>query len=239
LIYSIDGFPNVKQLPLSVGLRDDCLLENFYPGDNAQAINHIQQLARGLGERFIFVWGAKGVGRTHILQGACHLAHQHQRRSVYLAIPDIISQSPRLLEGLERVDLVCLDDFESIAGNAIWEEALFHFFNRHRAEQRGLLIAAHAAPKALGIQLPDLQSRLTWGVTYLLHPLNDEDLLAALKLRAHQRGLELNDEVGMFLIRRVTRAMPKLYERLDRLDEASLAAKRRLTIPFVKDVLGL
>lgn len=228
-----------QQLTLSIALRDDCTLETFYPGDNQQALMLVKQMAQGLGEQYVYLWGREGVGRTHLLQGACHLAGKYDKTAFYLSLASSKTQSPSVLEGLERISLVCIDNIHMIAGQAQWEEALFYFFNRIRAANNRLLITGNCAPKSLPIKLADLQSRLSWGVTYQLHPLNDDQLLAALQLRAKQRGLELTQEVGSFLIRRCTRSMPDLYELLEQLDKASLTAQRRLTIPFVKTVLQL
>ncbi|HRE32956.1 MAG TPA: DnaA regulatory inactivator Hda, partial [Candidatus Berkiella sp.] len=215
-----------------------CTLETYYPGDNEQALNSVKQIARGIGEPFIYLWGRQGVGRTHLLQGACHYANRFNRTAFYLSLA-----APRahikMLDDLERIDLICIDDVDAKSGDPKWEEALFYLFNRVRAASHRLLMAADVAPKLLPIKLADLQSRLTWGITYQLHPLDDEQLLAALQLRAKQRGLELPREVGLFLIRRCVRTMPELYEMLASLDQASLVAKRRLTIPFVKEVLAL
>lgn len=227
-----------QQLPLGLTLRDDCTLETYYPGDNEQALNSIMQMAQGLGEAFIFLWGREGVGRSHLLQGACHFANRLNRTAFYLSLANPQAHI-KMLDDLERIDLICIDDIDAKCGDPKWEEALFYLFNRVRAAKHRLLMAADVAPKSLAIHLADLQSRLTWGITYQLHPLDDEQLLAALQLRAKQRGLELPREVGLFLIRRCVRTMPELYETLTSLDKASLVAKRRLTIPFVKEVLSL
>ena len=234
-----DTHARVKQLPLQIGLKDDCLLETYFPGKNAEALAQIQAMAQGKGERFVYLWGREGVGRTHLLQGACHYANHFQRTSLYLSLKERKLDHPDLLQGLERLDLICLDDLDAVAGLPHWEEALFYCFNRIRTEERRLIIAADRAPKALPILLADLQSRLSWGIVYPLTPLDDEQLLGALQLRAHQRGLDLPDEVGMFLIRRLSRAMPTLYAVLDKLDHASLAAQRKLTIPFVKSMIEI
>lgn len=229
-----------QQLPLSITLRDDSTLESYYPGDNQQALTHIKQIARGQGEQFVYLWGREGVGRSHLLQGACHWAGRHGVAAVYLPLTTLMSRDPNVLfNGLERLGLVCIDDVEVIAGLALWEEALFHLFNRLRTVNHRLLVAGIAPPKALPLHLADLQSRLAWGVTYQLQPLNDDQLIAALQLRAKERGFILSKEVGAFLIKRSTRSMPILYALLEQLDNAQLAAQRRLTIPFVKSVLTL
>ncbi len=229
-----------KQLPLSIALRDDSTLESYYPGDNQQVLAQIKQVAKGAGEQFIYLWGREGVGRTHLMQGACHVAAKNGLAAVYLPLASLNKRDPAILfDNLERVKLVCIDDIDLIAGQSNWEESLFYLFNRLRTANHRLIVSASFAPKALPFKLADLQSRLAWGVTYQLHLLEDEQLIAALQLRAKERGLELSKEVGAFLIKRSIRSMPHLYELLEQLDKASLAAQRRLTIPFVKSVLAL
>ena len=116
---------SVKQLPLQIGLKDDCLLDTYYPGQNAEALFHIQQMAKGLGERFVYLWGREGVGRTHLLQGACHYANHFQRTALYLSFKDKTTDNPALLEGLERVDLICWDDLDAVAGSPFGKKPYF------------------------------------------------------------------------------------------------------------------
>jgi len=94
-------------------------------------------------------------------------------------------------------------------------------------------------PRQLNLQLPDLASRLDWGQIYKLQPLNDDEKVQALQLRSRLRGFELPEDVGRFLLKRLDREMRTLFMTLDRLDRASITAKRKLTIPFVKEILGL
>jgi DnaA family protein len=229
-----------EQLPLGIALRDDCILDTFYPGDNHEVLEQIKLISQGKGEQFIYLWGRLGVGRTHLLQGACNDATRRGLAAVYLPLSSLIEHDPsKLVEGLERLGLVCLDDIDVICGKASWEEAIFYLFNRLRTANHRLLVASNGPPSTLSLKLADLQSRLAWGVTYQIQALDDDQLLAALQLRAKQRGLELSHEVGVFLIRRAARSMPQLYKILEKLDKASLAAQRRLTVPFVKSVLEI
>lgn len=228
----------VKQLALGLGLRDDSTFESFYPGKNEQVIAHLKLVAKGLSDQFVFLWGHKGVGCTHLLQGACRWAQEEGLSSVYYSLASSKAKVSMLL-GLEKLDLVCLDDIQAISGDPKWEEALFHTYNSLKTQGTRLIIAGYHPPQNLGIRLPDLLSRLMWGVTYQVHQLDDTELLAALTLRAHQRGLNLPQEVGEFIIRRCPRSMPVLYSILDTLDEASMAAQRKLTIPFAKQILRL
>ncbi len=226
------------QLALPLGLRDDATFDNFFPGVNAHCVTALTAAASGSGYPFIYLWGQVGAGRSHLLQAACHLAAQKNRTCVYLPLctPDLAVQ---ILHDLEHINLVCIDDIEAIAQDKVWEEGLFHLYNRVRDMGTTLLIAGAHPPQRLGLGLPDLVSRLAWGVVFQLHLLSDEEKLAALAMRAKLRGLVLSDEVGQFLLRRCPRNMTQLFSILDRLDKASLQAQRKLTIPFVKSVLGV
>ncbi|WP_419836097.1 DnaA regulatory inactivator Hda [Endozoicomonas atrinae] len=228
------------QLPLSVQLRDDATFANFYSGRNETLVNllDMDRSVPGIeSEQFIFLYGPKGVGCSHLLQAACHQVDRRSGRSIYLPMKELVHYSPKLLEGIERLQLVCLDDIGEVAGIDEWEEALFDLFNRLRDSRTRFLVAADNPPKALGIQLQDLVSRLGWGMVFQVHPLDDRDKVSALKLRAHYRGFDLSDEVARFIIHRGSRDMGNLFTLLQKLDSASLRAKRKLTIPFVKEVM--
>jgi DnaA family protein len=222
------------QLPLHIGLRDSATFANFYPADNAQVLAQCQQCARLEGERFVFIHGASGSGKSHLLQAACHAASEQGQPVVYLPLAQRAGFNVAMLEGLEHMGLLCLDDLDAIAGDAEWEEAMFHLYNRVRDAEAHLIVAANNHPAALAMQLPDLQSRLVWGLVFKLQSLDDEQLTAALQLRARGRGLELPGEVVAYLLKRCTRDMNTLFDLLEKLDRESLVAQRKLTIPFVR-----
>lgn len=227
-----------EQLPLAVQLRDDATFENYYPADNALAVSELRRLVSG-GESYIYVFGALGTGRSHLLQAACHAADLQGMASVYLPLDELQSYEPsELFEGLASLPLICLDNIEVVLGDARWEEALFHLFNQVRESSHSLLVAADRAVSELPITMADLSSRLGWGAFYQLTKLDDEQREAVLKFRAERRGLELNDEVCQFIARRCQRDMDALLKALDTLDKASLKERRKLTIPFVKEALG-
>lgn len=229
------------QLPLGVRLRDDATFANYYPGANAAALGYVERLClpdAGWTESLIYLWGSEGVGRSHLLQAACLRFEEHGESAVYLPLGEVAEYGPELLDGLDQSELVCLDGLDAVAGRADWEEALFHLFNRLRDSGRRLLLAADVSPRELPVKLPDLQSRLTLALVFQLQALSDEDKLRALQLRASRRGLHLTDEVGRFILTRGERSMSGLFDLLERLDQASLQAQRKLTIPFLKEVLG-
>lgn len=229
----------IQQLPLNIHWRDDATLQSFYPGDNAEALKGVSELSCGMGESFVYLWGQHGVGRTHLLQAACRAASENEIASFYLSFENLPTLSHSILQGVEGIPLVCLDDIDNIAGKLEWEEMVFHLFNRIRVENGRLLIASNIAPKDIQIQLPDLKSRLAWGVIYQLHRLTDDQKTDALQLRAHQRGLKLSKNVSQFLLSHCSRDMVELHSILEKLDRASLVEQRRLTIPFVKHVLEI
>lgn len=230
-----------NQLPLTIGLRDNATFQSFYAGHNESVLLALHEWLRGRGlDTFFYLWGEAGAGCTHLLQAVCHEAVDLGYTSCYLPMPDLRNQAkPVVLDGLEQTQVIGVDNIEALAGDSDWEEAFFHFFNRARARQVKLLVVGNQAPRGLSIKLPDLKSRLCWGTIFQLHSLSDEEKLRALQLRAKARGLVLSEEVGHFLLKRSDRDMHSLYDTLDRLDEASLRAQRRLTIPFVKEVLTL
>ena len=226
-----------EQLPLAVQLRDDATFENFFPGKNALLVNEVgRQLQHG--EQFLYLCGPTGSGRSHLLQAACHKADQLGFPSVYLPLDELNYYKPeQLFEGLSALPLVCLDNINAVLGDKAWEEALFHLFNQMREADSCLLVSADQPVADLPINMPDLASRLGWGAFYQLQPLDDEQRITVLKLRAEARGLDLNDEVAQFIYKRCQRDMDALLKTLSQLDSASLKERRKLTIPFVKETL--
>ena len=148
------------------------------------------------------------------------------------------SLDPGMLAGLEALEFLCIDDLDAVCGDAAWEEALFHLFNRVAAAGGAWVAAADRSPGTLPVRLADLGSRLAWGTSYRLKPLDDEARAQLLVERAARRGLRINRETADYLIRRSPRETGETLALLDRLDRASLAAKRRITIPFAREVLG-
>jgi DnaA family protein len=220
------------QLPLGIGLRDSATFANFYPGANREALLALSQGE----EQFIYLWGGTGSGKTHLLQALCQQQAELGRTVAYLPLAEP-GMVPQMLEGMEAMDLLAIDDLQQVAGQAEWETALFHLYNRMRDGGARLVVTATASPAALPIGLPDLASRLSWGLTLQLNASDDKAKLAILQLRARNRGFELSEEVGNYLLKRCERDMESLIRLLEQLDSASLREQRRLTIPFVKTLL--
>ena len=227
----------LSQLPLSFRFQRTKIFENFHCGPNAEVILGLKSCAVGQGANYVFLWGESGMGKSHLLQACCQHADQHQLRTAYIPLKLLKPRENSLLDGLENVNLVCIDGVDAIIGDEALEQELFHFFNRIRAAGNHLIISASTPPSQIDIQLPDLKSRLSWGLTLKLHPLSDQDKLSALTLRANTLAFDLSPQVGHYLLARFPRDMSSLWGLLEKLDSATLAAKRRLTIPFVKQFL--
>jgi DnaA family protein len=222
-------------MPLGIELKPRIDFSSFISGQNAQAVARL----RSGQDPFIYLWGEPGSGKSHLLQATCQQQDAAGARCAYLPPAEIAELSPEMLEGLETMDLVCLDDLERLVGDPTWELALFNLFNLLQEQQAQLCIAANMPPAQLPIKLKDLASRLTWGPCYHLIPLNDPERLELLMSNAEQRGLKLSPETATFLLQRTSRDIHSLTRLLESLDQASLAEQRKLTTPFVRKVLGL
>jgi len=228
-----------SQLTLGLSLKDEATFANFYAYKNVEIIAQLKKTASGSGEKIVYLCGVRGEGCSHLLQASCHYAHQQGFSSVYLPLANLLEYPPEILHGLETLSLICIDDLHVIAGHAKWEEAIFHLFNRVYDAGGSLIVAAHDLPKSLQLNLPDLVSRLSWGIIYQLQPLSDQEKIAILTIRAQNRGMTLPEEVGKYILTHCTRQIGALFTALNLLDNASLAAQRKLTIPFVKEVLAI
>lgn len=227
-----------EQLTLSgVQLIDHAQFNNFYVGDNEACVAVLKTLHDE--PQYVYLWGEQGSGRSHLLQACCQTLQQCQGSAFYLPLAEFKTAPTSILDNIEQLDLVCIDDIDHIAGFADWEEALFDFFNQSRAAGQALVISGTCPPRQLPIRLADLLSRLTSGLIFQVHVLNDTQKVAALQMRAHNRGFELPEAVAQYILHHCSRNTSDLFAVLDTLDQASLSAGRRLTIPFVKTVLGI
>lgn len=226
------------QLALGVQLQEASLLSHYVPGRNVCALAHLISIAEQSAlERQAYIWGSSGVGKTHLLQGVAQEFSDQHLPVMYYSFKNPCP--PALLEGLENCAAVCFDDIDCIAGDRELEEAFFHCFNRLRTHDTVLVMSAKLPVNKIEWVLPDVQSRLNWGVTHALSTISDQDKEAIIQLRAKARGLSINNDIARFIVRRVSRDMHALDQALNQIDQASLTQKRRVTIPFVKQVLHL
>jgi len=220
----------MKQLALGVRLRADANFQSFAPGLNTELLAALQNSGSGP----VWLWGGHGSGKTHLLQAVCAAA---SGTAAYFPLDRSLALPPAALVGFESCSVLCLDDVDAVVGDLAWEQALFRLFNDSAELRTRLIFAAGAAPRGLDWGLNDWRSRAAACVVYQLRDLDEAGRVEALRLRAAQRGLQLPQETSEYLLRRMPRDLPSLFAVLDHLDEASLIAQRRLTIPFIRDAL--
>ncbi len=224
------------QLPLALRFPPDQRFETFIAAPDG-AIAQLRALVRDSAAS-VYISGAAATGKSHLLLATCAEAEAVGRRAAYLPLAAAVGRLRDALDSFEYADLVALDGLEVVAGRRDDEIALFDAHNRARDAGRSLLYAARAMPDGLDPVLPDLRSRLSQCARITLEPLDDDGRADVLRLRAQRRGLQLEDAAIDWLLKRVDRDLVSLTALLDRLDRESLAAQRRLTVPFLRSVLG-
>ncbi|MDH3589909.1 MAG: DnaA regulatory inactivator Hda [Gammaproteobacteria bacterium] len=227
----------MDQLTLDVRLPDQADFANFIIGNNAETVAAVELHARRRTDPLVWLRGPGAVGKSHLLLAACRTAGEAGGAAAFLAASQISRLSPGNIEQWGDKDFVAIDDVDRLAGSAEWEAALFALFNELRDSGGVLLVSASGGPRDIRFELRDLVSRMRSGPVYALDPLTDDQRLEALRLRAIERGFELPDETGRYLMHRYPRDLSSLFGVLDKLDNESLRAQRRVTVPFVKQVL--
>lgn len=223
-----------QQLPLALRWPAHQRFESFVLGSSAATVDSVRHAALDAEPAFLFLSGANGSGKTHLLIGACAAAGTVQRSAQYLDLARLTQPCETMIRRFGGSDVLAIDHVEAIAGEREAEHALFDLYNRCRAEGSTLLFAGREAPLALGLVLPDLVSRLSSCTQWLLRPLDETSRRIALRERAAARGIELDDVVLDWLFTRQARDLGTLTILLERIDHAALAAQRRVTVPFLR-----
>lgn len=220
----------MRQQAFAFSTVADPTVELFVPGRNAELVQRVRALATPGGERFIYIWGNSGSGRTHVLKAAVALLERVGVRGLYVAC----DSAGALSDDLGAYGAIAVDDVDRL--DAPSQVALFNTYNTFR-ERGGTLIASGDAPPTQLALRADLVTRLAWGLVYQVHALTDEEKADALVQHAAARGFRLDPEVRQYLLNRVPRDMPTLLAMLDALDRYSLEEKRAITVPLVRELL--
>ena len=226
------------QLPLALHWPAHQRFSSFVVGDNATALGLAEDAALQPEPTRVFIAGALGSGRTHLLIAACAAAGTADRTAQYLDLGTLRAPRAQAIRLFHGSQLLAIDNVEAIAGDRESEHALFDLYNRCHAEETSLLFSAQAAPAQLGILLPDLVSRLASCTQVGLQALDEAARRGLLQERAHARGIELDDAVLDWLFNRRARDLLSLMDLLERIDRAALAAQRRVTVPFLRTLLA-
>lgn len=224
------------QLPLTLRYPPDQRFDSFVAAPEA-ALAQLRLLAENPSADWLYVAGVAKTGKTHLALALCAATEQAGRRAVYLPMAAAVGRTREALEALEGNDVIALDGLEAAAGTREDEVALFDFHNRARAAGLNVLYTARGVPDEIGLTLPDLRSRLSQCARVILSPLDDDGRRQVLRDRAHRRGLVLEEAAIEWLLTRTDRDLGHLTGMLEVLDRESLAAQRRVTVPFLRSIL--
>jgi DnaA family protein len=228
--------PFSPQIPLQLEPPRPDRFEDFVAGPNGQALRAVQHLLEEPGAS-LFLSGPEGCGKSHLLNALCHEARERGLGAFYVALKRLPDAAAAGLVGLESLDLVCVDDVDRAAGNPAWERAVFRCFNELRAAGGRLLVASREPLASLKFDLPDLASRLAWGVQQKLSVPGEADKAAILRQRARSLHIELPDDVQAYVLKNSRRDMASLLAVVDALKAAAFADKRKITVPLAREVL--
>lgn len=225
------------QFPLEFEFQANHGFNSFFSTPNDEVIKQLKNLVLGVGERQIFLYGEKSLGKSHLLQACCQLAHQNGMNSFYYPFNQKKLPVLSMFEGLETIKLVCLDDIDQILGNLDWEQTLLNFINQQLTHHHRLILTAFSPPHDLHVKLTDLRDQLNASVILKLNPLNQDEIISALIHKANYMGINIPQKVGVFLVTHYANDLSSLWVLLEQLDKATLSAQRKLTIPFLKQLL--
>ncbi|CBL46840.1 DnaA family protein [gamma proteobacterium HdN1] len=226
-----------RQLSLDFGQPASGRFEDFFVGENAQVVERLRQLPCANIPAFLVVWGGTGAGKTHLANALCDAFSVAQRRAILIDGQQKAQLFPAMLDGLAAVDLVVVDDLDQFAGDAVWEEALFHLYNKMVVSKASLLVTLSCPPMQAPFRLADLKSRLGACETYRVVPLSHEDKREWMRQMARLRSFELEAEWCDYILNRAARDPASLVQIINTLDAESLAAKRMMSLPFIKQVM--
>jgi DnaA family protein len=219
----------MRQLALGLAPSPAPAFDNFFPGRNVEAMSALHSLASGQsGEHFVYLWGERGCGRSHLLQAAVAAASSRGIIARYIAAGETLPADD------SGVRMLAVDDVEKLDAQAQLE--FFRLYNALRECQGAVLAAGNVAPARLQLRA-DLLTRLGWGLVFQVHALSDDDKRVALKRHAAARAFDLRDEIVEYLLRHLKRDLPSLMAVLDALDRYSLETKRPITLPLLRQLL--
>jgi DnaA family protein len=218
----------MSQLLLDLKPEQIPSLDNFVAGTNAELVDRLRGLADPDNFDTLYVWGAEGSGRSHLLQAVALAAGAHRMtRLVAGAAADADMNVP-------PGGLLVVDDVDRLGADS--QVALFRAFNAARLVGHAVLLAGPVPPLQLGLR-EDLRTRIGQSLIYEVKPLTDAEKSAALARHALLRGMKVEDSLVGYLLRHGRRDLPSLMAVLDALDRATLEQQRPATLPLLKEVM--
>lgn len=219
----------MSQLVLDLGPPPPPSLANFVTGDNREALDAVRALlspARGSG-RFLYLWGPPGSGRSHLLAalGAEAPAGTARRLDPAAPVADFVHEPP--------VTLWLIDDCDRL--DRARQAAAFHLFDAVAAHADAALACTGGQPPGRLPLMPELATRLGWGLVLQLRRLSDADTARALAQMLAERGLAVAPDVVPWLMTHAPRDLGTLRALVDAVDRHALARKRAVTVPLLRE----
>ncbi|MBE1301221.1 MAG: DnaA regulatory inactivator Hda [Alteromonadaceae bacterium] len=232
-----------QQMPLPIANLPRFAFDNYLTGENAELLFRLKNLSpiESSHKKPIFIYcGDEAVGKSHLLHASYQKIQSQGYNTTFLDLNSLVDYPPMILEQMEQLDVIFIDHLDAIVGKREWEVALFDLINKVLEREKGLIVlTSRTIPALTEFSLPDLKSRLMWGDTIKIVPLNNDDKQAYFMMKAKERGFKLTEDVTKYLINRIARDTKTLNTWLDKLDEVSLQEKRKLTIPLLKQLLDI
>jgi DnaA family protein len=185
----------------------------------------------------LFIYGTKQSGKTFLLQAMCNSYSSVCKSSLYVPLKKVMNYGVEIFESLENIDLICIDGIEQVISKIEWEKEIFNLINKALISNSRLIFTSSKDLKSLNFLLPDLESRIKKIQSYELYPIDDKDIIDALKYISQFKSINLGDKEAKYLVTYSQRDISNLIQILESLDQLSMEMKRRITIPLIKEVI--
>ena len=225
----------MAQIPLPLSFDKRFSLENYISDNSEYVCQHLTALFDETGESLIGLWGGTDSGKTHLLNACAHYArHCHVQFHLFDAMQLLEAKAQNFSE-FPHGSVLGVDNLDLLAGNRDWEEQFYHLINRVKSGEIRFVFSLSRNPRDIGFRLPDLKSRLMWGLLIAVQSPDDEQLSTVLKARARLLGLEMSDNVLNYLLSHYSRKLSEQMQMLYQLDHAAMTKKRKITIPLIRE----
>ena len=223
----------MNQLGLPFSINASFILDDFSGEKNQELVANILTLIKGKASANIFVYGDKGFGKSHLLQGVIIEGLKQDQKSVYLDLNDDVSSD--IFELIGDFQIIALDNVDQC--NQDNEKYIFDLINKLHSTNQMIIFSSRLKPEGLSV-FNDLKTRLSLASIYSLNRLDDHEIQHVIRRKLINKSLKVDQRVIDYLIKNQTRDLKKIVEIIDKLDTFSLEKKRGITVPLVRQMLG-
>ena len=231
ILKTITRMNKIEQLTFPWSKPNNSSFNDFY-----FEINNLSVLSNLKGEEDLVIYGTSKVGKSFLLQSLCNYFSEANKSSLYIPLKELNSYETGLLDNLEKLNLVCIDDLEIIAGDNKWETAIFNLINDCLLSSCRIVFCSNINPSLISFQLKDLFSRIQKINQMEVFPVKSDNLAEAVRFFADLRSINIGDKEIAYLINHSKRSMGDLITNINQLDKLSMQLKRKITIPLIKKV---